>query len=190
MVSVFLDESPIPTWARRVAARPARALSVRCFRRALARPHPPGGGSCGRGAPGWALGRPALAGAIAAFETAAETEAERRFGAAALGTARRTLAAWDLAPAPLHAIDPLHSPVFAPRAEETELLARAVLCVARAPQRFESLVLAHWRNRWPDDAALVTLASWASLGAARRLTDRFLLPAPCRGAPAPGPSDR
>jgi AhpD family alkylhydroperoxidase len=173
MVTVFLDDSPVPD---RVPAG-VRPLVLRMLGRFL-RPaalagHAPGASlSLLAPAPppadlGWAAASPVLADAFARVYAAGDEIGRQAVPESVRALVDAELAAWNGEP---RGIGRAWVDTALLDCPDTDRAAgRLALLVAIAPYQVDEHVVAEFRRTDPRDAALVGLASWSSLAAARRV---------------------
>ncbi|MEU4777021.1 carboxymuconolactone decarboxylase family protein [Micromonospora sp. NPDC023633] len=175
MVSVFLQDSPLPPTPARVRAG-VRRTAARIMG-ALARADRPPGRSLELLPPAppeadlvWAVGQPHVA---AAFARAGQ--AIRRRGEAALPehVRQRILACLADPPPPQPGAGRWFDAVVAELSPAERPAARLALLTALAPYRVADADIAACRAGGADDAALVAVTAWASLAAARRIGARL-----------------
>ncbi|XVQ84278.1 carboxymuconolactone decarboxylase family protein [Microbispora siamensis] len=173
MVNVFLPDSPLPPDLPRGARGPAlRAFGA--LMRPAARRSPIPGASLGLlpAAPlpadlSWAAGVPHLAGAFAAAATAVEECGRRSLPERVRALVLDHVAAWEGdPPGPGRAWAARAVAGLADRDRPTACLA---LLVALASYQVDRRTVAEFLRTTPDERALVEVASWASLTAARRV---------------------
>ncbi|MQS10766.1 carboxymuconolactone decarboxylase family protein [Streptomyces kaniharaensis] len=177
MVSVFLEDSPLPPGAPPPARRAARALLGRFVRQsALAAPSP--GASLdllpGSRLPAdlsWAAGTPSVAGAFARAAVAMETAGERSVPEPVRNLVVAELADWDGRPPGLGR--GWGETAVATLPADSRPAGRLALLTAKAAYQVDDGVVADFRRTAPGDRALVELTAWASLTAARRLGTRL-----------------
>lgn len=181
MVSVFLDESPMPLpglgtkWGKKVA-RQAMAL---IGRRMSTVEVPPGRSAVKKAADlpkefNWSSGQPHVAAGLAHFAKACEDA-----GAAAVPKEVRTvvrnhLALWKGEPVPLSRAwltEPLAS-----LSDRQRPIARLILLTARAPWQVDERVIAEIRASVPSDRQLLQIVAWAAFTATRRIAGWFPVP--------------
>ncbi|GAA3440139.1 carboxymuconolactone decarboxylase family protein [Kutzneria kofuensis] len=173
MVTVFLDDSPVPA---QVPAR-VRPLVLRTLGRflrpaALAR-HAPGTSlSLLPPAPppadlGWAEGSPVLTDAFSRVYAAGDEIGRQSVPESVRALVEAELAAWDGRPRGISRGWVDTALLDCPDADRAA--GRLALLVALAPYQVDEQVVAEFRRTDPRDATLVGLASWSSLTAARRV---------------------
>jgi AhpD family alkylhydroperoxidase len=181
MVNIFLADSPLPPAAPDAAKNVARRLLVRVMRPGVNR------------APGlslpllpeaplapdlaWAAGNPAVAAGFARACAAVDAAAEAAVAEPVRAVVRDHLASWNgMPPGPSRAwVNDAVAGLPAGRRGA----ARLALCTAVASYQVDQQVIDEARADGRSDADLVTLTSWASLAAARRI---------CSWAPVPAPA--
>lgn len=171
MVNVFLQESPLPP-VRGLAGDVVRRGAARVMRR-LASSAPLTGYDTGDLLPAaplpddlyWAVGRPAIAGALARAARAVDEVGERRLTTATRELVRATL--------PETGRDKGTAPWLRERLgtlpDRDRPAARLALLSAVSSFRVTDTVIADVRATGADDAALIGIASWASMTAARHI---------------------
>ncbi|MEC3976932.1 carboxymuconolactone decarboxylase family protein [Amycolatopsis sp. H20-H5] len=175
MVEVFLGRSPLPDAVPESARATTRAVLGRFLRPGEA----PAAGSAvdllpAAGTPadfGWAAGNPVVAEAFARAAAAIEAAAERVTSPAVRAVVLRELASWDGRPPGISRV--WTEPALVDLPEDERPLARLALLTALCPSQVDDQVIEDFRRVRSDDAALVELAAWASLSAARTLGARM-----------------
>ncbi|RGD57258.1 carboxymuconolactone decarboxylase family protein [Kitasatospora xanthocidica] len=177
MVNLFLEESPLPAGLPAPARSAATAVLGRLMRRS-ARGTPPAGASLDLlpSAPlpadlRWAAGTPSIAGAFARAAAAIDEAGARSVPDGVRRLVTAGLAGWDGGP-PGTGRAWVEDEVSA-LPEEQRPAGRLALLVAKASYRVDDGLVAEFRRGRPGDAALVELASWAALAAARELGARL-----------------
>ncbi|MEJ3747485.1 carboxymuconolactone decarboxylase family protein [Actinomycetes bacterium KLBMP 9797] len=171
MAHVFLGDSPLPA----EIPRPLRRTGLRWLGRRLAAgaPYPRPGAALSLLPPAtlppdlsWAADRPPVAEALARTSAAFEATGRRAVAGPVRDLVRAELEAWtgDRPGISRSWVEPS----VAELADVHRPAARLALLVALSSYQVDDGVIADFRRRCPDDAALVDLTSWASFAAARR----------------------
>ena len=178
MVSIFLEESPVPA--------PVRASILKPLMRRLI------GATLGKRMTGveampglslallpdaalpeqfrWAEPDPAVAGAIARMASAVERHGSASLPEAAVETVRACMAAWTGEDLGLgrqwleDALAPLKS-------EKDRAAARLALLAALAAYRVDDAAIVSFRKHFPEDRQLIAVAAWGSFEAVKRISE-------------------
>jgi AhpD family alkylhydroperoxidase len=179
MVNVFLEESPMP--APQAAKGLLEWVSSPMLRRAAAMSRAPGA-SLELMEPAdlpedmaWAQGRPEIASAFGAATAAIENAAAPVLSEAVRTHVWERLTGWwgeD------RGMERWVEKEVADLPESDQPSARLVLLTALAPYRVDDPAVAAFRERHPDDGALIAATAWGSLAAARRIGSWLKVPAP------------
>lgn len=182
MVSVFLDERPLPlrgmntVWGRKIAQRFMAFIAPRMTRADIQ----PGKSAFGQAAElprefAWANGQPHVAAGLAHFANACE-----KAGAEAVPESVRTLvldhlAHWQGETPPLSRA--WLEEATAPLIETHRPAAKLALLSARAPWQVDDHQIAGFRSQIPGDKPLLQTVAWAAFAATRRIAGWFPVPA-------------
>jgi len=195
MVNVFLDDSPLPPSVPSIMRGTVmRVLGT--FMRSAARTELAAGTAPDLlpSAPlpddmAWAAGNPGVAAAFARAWAVIDAAGADTVPAPVRELVRTRLAAWDGAPMGISRAWVEQD--VAGLSEQDRPAGRLALLTAMASYQVDPAVVAAFQERWPGDAALIEITSWASLTAARRV-GRWMWAAirpdhlaPAQDAPAP-----
>ena len=171
VVNLFLPDVPMPDKApRRALPFVAKILGGR-IGAAARRPHPPGASlALLPDAPlpedlAWAAGDPAVAGALARAAAAVERAGQASVPASVRALVRSRLDAWDGRPQGMDRGWLREAVAELPAADRPA--GRLALLVALASWQIDPETVADFRVGDPDDRALIGLAAWSALTAAR-----------------------
>lgn len=174
VVNVFLRDSPFPAHVPESAKPKARQVLGRVLR-----PSETGGPQPGDSLDllpparqqadlGWARPNQVIADAFARAYAATDVAAIRSVPAGVRAVVHSRLSVWDGRPPGLSR-SWVDEPVAGLPVEE-QPAARLALVIAMASYQVDQSMVDDFRRTAPDDAALVRLASWASMAAARRIS--------------------
>ncbi|HEV2639945.1 MAG TPA: carboxymuconolactone decarboxylase family protein [Actinocrinis sp.] len=185
MVNVFLGDVPLPPGVPKLATGPVAGVLGGLIRGGADRAAQPGGsldllppagpGQGAFGGPGsdpgsdlaWAAGSPSVAEAFARAGAAIERGGRASVPEPVRALLLAELDAWDGRPRPLHP-GWLEEPLAA-LAPDHRPAGRLALLTALASYRVDRGVVGAFRAGQPQDSALIELAAWAALAAARRV---------------------
>jgi AhpD family alkylhydroperoxidase len=174
MVNTFLEDAPMPPSAPRRGLPVVKRVLSGMIRAAQGRVGAPGlsldllPAAPSGGQPAWSAANPGIGQAFARAAAAVERAGERRVPPQVRELVSAELAGWDAQPKGVSR-GWVEKPVSA-LPEPLRAAGRLALLVALASYQIDASVIEDFRRESPDDAALVEVAAWSALTAARSVS--------------------